>query len=100
VEESSASSKNEKIESLARDPDTFIRIEEHEERGYKKGDAKTRVERVSVLNGDSYHTFHLHQTSLLPTQLTPAFTPQPPPTLGSAKKVEGEAQRCTGVVSN
>ena len=55
--------------------------------------AKTGAERASVLNGDSYYTFHLHQTSLLPTQLPPAFPPLPPPTPGSAKEVEEEAQR-------
>ncbi len=48
----------------------FIRIEKHEERGNKNGDAKTRVEKASVLNGDSYHTFHFHHTSLLHSSYT------------------------------
>jgi hypothetical protein len=44
----------------------------------KHGEVKPRDSSASVLNGDSYHVFHSHQPSRLPTQHPPAFPPLPP----------------------
>ena len=54
-----------------------------------------RVKRASVLNGDSYHTFHFNQTPILPTQLPPAFPPLPP-----RRQDEGKAHGVEEVLSN
>ncbi len=56
----------------------FIRIAKREEKGNKNGEAKRSDVSTSTLIGDSYHGFHLHQHSPLPSQLTPALPPLPP----------------------
>ena len=59
----------------------------------KNGEAKTRDESASVLNGDSYHVFHFHQPSPLPTQPPRAFPPLPPRRHETRRK----SSRCRGI---
>ncbi len=52
---------------------------------------KRGVERASVLNGDSYHTFHFHQTSDL-TPSHPTSTRLPTTATPDARKREGKSK--------
>ena len=59
----------------------------------KNGDAKKKGESAFILNGDSYHVFHFHQPSPLPTQLPPAFPPLPTQRHETRRK----SLRCRGI---
>ena len=63
----------------------------------KNGEAKTRDESVSVLNGGSHHIFHFHPPPPLPTQLPPAFPPLPPRPQQNTKR---KSSRYRWILSN
>jgi hypothetical protein len=66
--------------------------------GKQNGEAKKKGESAFILNGDSYHVFHFHQPSPLPTQLPPAFASRH--CQHNATKHEGKAYGEEGFLSD